>query len=138
MDAGFDEIGNILEEEGGALSTYFILRIIASNSSGRRFCSIHLSAGRKLRCFADFVAPDVGESDGVEDVYFIDDPADLRFPVNGFEDTTRGGWCNDVVGDALDLHFRAGEEGVIAGDLEVNVLVGHIEGIFQLVQQIRD
>jgi len=39
----------------------------------------------------------------------VDDPADLRFPVDGFEDATGGGWGDDVVGDAFHLHFGAGE-----------------------------
>ena len=45
-------------------------------------------------------------------------------PVDGFEDTPRGGRGDDVVGDALDLHFGAGEAGEVAGDMKFDA-VGH-------------
>lgn len=48
----------------------------------------------------------------------VDDPADLRFPVNGFEDATSCGGRDDVIADALDLHFRTGEAGEVAADVE--------------------
>jgi len=68
--------------------------------------------------FADLVAPDVGEADGVDDGDAVDEPSDLGFPVDGFEDATGGGGGDNVVGEALDLHFRAGEEGEFTGDVE--------------------
>lgn len=70
------------------------------------------------------VAADVGEADAFEDVDAVDDPADLWFPVDGFKDTASGGRGDDVVGDALDLHFGSGEAGEIAGDVEFDA-VGH-------------
>ena len=72
----------------------------------------------------DFVAPDVSEADGTEDVDAVDDPADLRLPVDGFENATGRRRSDDVVGDALDFHFRAGEAGEFAGEVEFDA-VGH-------------
>ena len=86
--------------------------------------AFHGGGGGRTGFDADFVAPDVSEADGTENVDAVDDPADLRFPVDGFEDAARGGRCDDVVGDALDFHFRAGEAGEFAGKVEFDA-VGH-------------
>ncbi len=40
----------------------------------------------------------------------------------GLKNAAGGRWSDDVVGDALDFHFGAGEEGVIAGDFEVDAV----------------
>jgi len=48
----------------------------------------------------------------------VDDPSDLRFPIDGFEDATGSRGSDDVVGDSLNLHFGAGKAGEIAGDVE--------------------
>ena len=58
-------------------------------------------------------------------------PADLGFPVNRLKDAAGGGRSDDVVRNALDLHFRAGEAGEFAGDVEFDA-VGHgrkIDGV---------
>ena len=39
-----------------------------------------------------------------------------------FKDTAGGGGGDEVVGDALDLHFGAREERVVAGDFEVDTV----------------
>lgn len=67
---------------------------------------------------ADLVAANRGEVDGLDDVNCIDDPADLRFPVDGFEDAAGGGGGDDVIGDALGFHLRAGEAGEVAPDVK--------------------
>ena len=74
--------------------------------------------------FTDFIAADGGESDGGEEVDFLDDPLELWFPIDGFEDSASGGRGEYVVGDALDFHFGSGETGKIAGDVEFDV-AGH-------------
>ena len=53
---------------------------------------------------------------------------ELRFPVDGLKDATRGGWGDGVVGDTLDFHFRSSETGEVAGYVEFDA-VGH--GIVQ-------
>ena len=73
--------------------------------------------------FANFIAPNIGEADGIEDVDLIDEPTNLGLPVNGFQDPARSGWSHDVIGDAFDLHFWPREEGVVAGDMECNAVV---------------
>lgn len=42
--------------------------------------------------------------------------------VVSFKDTAGGGGGDEVVGDALDLHFGAREERVVAGDFEVDTV----------------
>lgn len=59
-----------------------------------------------------------------EDMNAINDPADLWFPVDGFRNASGCGWSDDVVGDALDLHFRSGEAGEVARNVEFDA-VGH-------------
>lgn len=114
VNAGVDEVADVAEEEGRALLTFLV--DIDAEGVGTAFAN---ERGSRIGCFfADFVAADVGEADGVEDCDAVDDPTDLRFPVDGFENAAGGGRSDDVVGDALDLHFGTGEEGVVAGDFE--------------------
>src|SRR5690606_30505893 len=81
--------------------------------------------GGGSRCFgSDFVATDVGKADRFEDMDAVDDPANLRFPVNRFQNTPRGAGSDDIVGDALDLHLGPGEAGEVAADAKLDA-VGH-------------
>jgi len=54
---------------------------------------------------------------------FVNDPANLRLPVNGLKQTASGGRRHDVVGNALHLHFGTGEEGVVAGDFKMDSVI---------------
>lgn len=127
MNAGFDEVGNILEQKRSALLSV----VVDINPLWRWFLAAELFCRRIRNFFTNLITPDVGEANGVEDVDFIDDPADLRFPIDGFEDATRGGWSDDIVGDAFDLHFGPREEGVIASDFEIDMSVRHVEKYFR-------
>jgi hypothetical protein len=120
FEMGFDDIGNILQQSSGALLTL----VLDDDADSRDVFPFHGSCGGLASLGADFVAADVGKADGLEDVDAVNDPADLRFPVDGLEDATGGGWGDDVVGDALDLHFRSGEAGEVARDVEFDA-VGH-------------
>ncbi len=64
----------------------------------------------------NFVAADVRETNRREHMNAVDDPANLRFPINGFEDSTRGGGCRHIIGDALRFHLGPGEERDVTPD----------------------
>lgn len=114
FEVGFDDVGDIAQEGGGALLAF----VLDEDADGGDKFTFHGGGGGGGGFGADFVAADVGEADGLEDVDPVDDPADLGFPVDGFEDAAGGGGGDDVVGDAFDLHFGAGEAGEVAGDVE--------------------
>ena len=59
-------------------------------------------------------------------MYLVDVPADLGFPVDGFEDAESGGGGHDVVADSFDFHFGACEAGEVSPDAkcEVGYFVG--------------
>lgn len=114
VEVGVDEVANVLEEEGGPLLAVFI----------DEDSELVVAAFRDQSCtwhggfLADLVAADIGETDGVEDGNVIDNPPDLGLPVDGLKDAAGCGGGDDVVGNALDFHFRTRKEGVGAGDFE--------------------
>ena len=110
VKVGADEVANVFEKEGGALLAVFI--DVDSFFAG---AALGDEGGVWLGgLFADLVASDVGEPNGVENGDLVDDPAELGFPVDGFENAPGRGRGDDVVGDTFDFHLRAGEEGVVA------------------------
>lgn len=118
----FDKIGDVAQEGGGAL----LAGVFDEDAEVGDGLAFHGSGTGSAGFDTDFVAPDVSEADGAEDVDAVDDPADLRFPVDGFENATGRRRSNDVVGDAFDFHFRAGKAGEFASEVEFNA-VGHGE-----------
>lgn len=119
-EVGFDDVGDIAQEGGGAL----LAGIFDENADGGDGLSFHGGCGGGTGLGSDFVAADIGEADGFEDVDAVDDPADLGLPVDGLQNAAGGGGGDDVVGDALDLHLRPGEAGEGAADVEFDA-VGH-------------
>src|SRR5690606_22436691 len=120
FEMGVDDVGDIAKEQRGALLA-FVLDVEADVGA---LGAGHDGAAGGRHFAADFVATNGGEADGIEDVDAVDDPADLRFPVDRFENAASGGGRDDVVGDALGLHFGAGKAGEIAPDVELDT-VGH-------------
>ena len=116
FEMGFDDVGNILQQGSGAL----LALVFDDDADGGDALTSHGSGGGLAGFGANFVAADVGKTDGLEDMNAVDDPADLRFPIDGLKNTAGGGWGDDVVGDALDLHFRPGEAGEVAFDMELD------------------
>ena len=116
----FDDVGHILQQGGGAL----LALVFDDDAHGWDACSVHRCGGWLAGLGADFVAADVGKTNGFEDVDAVDDPADLGFPINCLQNAAGGRWGDDIVGDALDLHFGPGEAGEVAGDVEFDA-VGH-------------
>jgi len=98
--------------------------VFDNDADGGNAFSVHLSGGGLTGLGADFVATDVAEADGLEDMDAINDPADLRFPINCLKNATGGGWSDHIIGDSLDLHFWSGEAGEVAGDVQLYT-VGH-------------
>ena len=67
----------------------------------------------------------------------LDAPDHLWFPVNGFEDAARRRGGDHVIADALNLHFRAGEQGAPPPDLQANEIYDFAAGIILLCGEIR-
>ena len=120
FEMGFDDIGDILQQGGGALLS---LVFDDDADSGDAF-SVHCSGGGLTGLGADFVATDIGKADGLEDMDAVDDPADLRLPINCLKNATGSGWGDHIIRDALDLHFWSGKAGEVAGDVQLDA-VGH-------------
>jgi len=125
VEMSFDDVGDVAQEGGGALLPGF--GIINNNSEGGNGLAFHGSGGGCSGFGSDFVAPDVGEADGFENVDFINDPADLGLPIDSLEDAAGGGGGDDVVGDTLDFHFRSSEAGEVSAEVEFDS-VGHEKG----------
>lgn len=117
---GFDDVGDIAQKGGGAL----LAGVFDEDTDGGDALASQGGSGGCGGLGGDFVAADIGETDGLKYVKAVNDPADLRFPINGLKDATRGGGGNDVVGDPLDFHFWPGEAGEVAGDVKLDA-VGH-------------
>ena len=113
----FDQIADIDEHGGGALLAIVLDGQIEIGDIPR----VHRLADRgHRRLMRDLVAPDRLEADRLEHMDRIDDPCDRRLPVDRLENAARGGGRHHIIGDALDLHFRPGEAGVIPGDQQAD------------------
>lgn len=102
--------------------------VFDGDAEGFAFLAAHLGGGGFGGFVGDFVAAHRGEADRGEDVDLVDVPAELGFPVNGFEDAAGGGGGDDVVADAFDFHLRTGEAGEVAAGVEFDSL-GHGVGM---------
>src|SRR5258708_5962547 len=89
-----------------------------SFTRSHRYANASTALDRNLR--VDLVAPYVRKTNRVEDVNAVNHPANLRFPINGLENSARGRRCNHIVAHALDLHFRTAKERIVARDFENN------------------
>lgn len=118
LEASFKDVCDIAKESGGALLSLLLYNKTESGDglTPHRRCRWRSGLG------SHFVATDIGEADGLENVDAINNPTDLRFPVDGLQNAARSGRSDDVVGDALDLHFRPREAGVFAADVELNAV----------------
>ena len=67
--------------------------------------------GTRRGDFADFVSSDGNPADGRENFDLLHLPANGGLPQDGVEDRACGGRRDDIVADALDLHFRPREAG---------------------------
>lgn len=79
MQVGADDVADVFEKEGGALLAVFIN---VDTEVSALFSVDWKATGADF--FGDFISPDVGKADGVDDGDFVDDPPDLGLPVNGF------------------------------------------------------
>ena len=103
-EARADHVGDIRQHAGSTL-----LAVIFDNERETAdLTGLHRCANRASRRLgAHLVAPNRLKTDRFEDVDFVDDPFDRRLPVDGFKDPARGGRRHHVIGDPLNLHFRA-------------------------------
>ncbi len=114
FEVGFDQVGDIAQQRGSTLLAGFF----DEDAGGGDPFTVHGGSSRSAGFGSHFVAADIGEANGLENVKAVDDPADLGFPVDGFKDAAGGGRGDDIVAHALDLHFGPGEAGEIAGEME--------------------
>ena len=120
FEVSLDNVTNIAQERSSSLLAIF--RIICEDTEQWDGLASHRSGRGGTGFRSHFVATDIGEADGLENVDAINNPTDLRFPVDGLQNAARSGRSDDVVGDALDLHFRPREAGVFAADVELNAV----------------
>ena len=92
--------------------------MINENSEGIVAAFSYQRSFRRGGFFANLVAADVGKANRLEDSDAVNNPANLRLPVNSLKDATGGGRGDHIVGDTFDLHFGAGEESVVTEDFE--------------------
>ena len=71
---GFEDVRNILQQGGGTL----LALVFDDDADGGDVFTSHGSGGGLAGLGADFVAADIGEADGLEDVNAVDDPAVQR------------------------------------------------------------
>src|SRR5690625_1025302 len=86
--------------------------------------TLHRCSRRSSGFMSNLIAPNVRETDRGENMNAIDHPANLRFPVNRFENSASRRGCNYIVRDALGLHFWPRETGKFATDVKSDS-VGH-------------
>ena len=105
-----DDVGYISQQGGGAL-----LPIILNECSQflRRAAPHRLAdvAGGDL--VTQFIATQILEADGLQDMDAVDYPADGGLPVDRLEDPARCGGGHRVVGHPFDLHLGPGEAGIL-------------------------
>ena len=121
QEVRLDDVGHAAQQHRGSLLP--IVLDEGPEARGRTGLDGLADAARRDLA-AQFVAPEVLEADGLQDVNPVDHPADGRFPVNRLENPARGRGRQRVVGHPLDLHLRPGEAGVLAPDVQLHA-VGH-------------
>src|SRR5688572_18603643 len=114
LEMSLDDIRNICENGRCAL----LAVLINQETQAFKAALVH-------RCFdflhwgfaSHLVAANRLETDWLQHVNPVDNPADCRLPVDCLEDSPSSRRSHYVIRDALNLHFRAREASVVAPDL---------------------
>ena len=80
MHTRVDDVAYIFEKKRGTLLSF----LVNINAEGANTAFGHESGSWAGGLFADFIAANVGETDRVDHCDAVDDPTDLRLPVNRF------------------------------------------------------
>ena len=113
---GLNNIPHIPQQQGGPL-----LNVVGCAQIQLPLAPLHHRPGRAGgESGLDLVAPQVGEADGSAHMDAVDDPLQPRMPVDGLHQPPGGGGGHDIVAHPFYFHLRAGKEGIIPPDLQLN------------------
>ena len=112
IEMGFDHIMHVPQQGGGPLHDVLVA---ADAGSALAVGLRHQRAGQHLGL--DLVAPEIGKTDGIQDVDPVHPPHQARVPVDAFQHSPGGAGGGHAVAIPFCLQFRHGKAGVVSPDL---------------------